>query len=163
MSTMMFKLRSNKGFTLIEVLITLALVAVVSVPIAAALILGLRIYDSEVQADTAFSNQQDVLLMIKNQVRANPSEVAIVDTDNGSQVLEIGKDAETIRYYLDGRALYRLSNSTVTLVLDDVAQFTLTNQQKNSSGKLRSFRLALTSSINGREQVLLADIALDRY
>lgn len=163
MSTMMFKLRSNKGFTLIEMLITLALVAVVSVPIAAALILGLRIYDSEVQADTAFSNQQDVLLMIKNQVRANPSEVAIVDTDNGSQALEIGKDAETIRYYLDGSALYRLSNSTVTLVLDDVAQFTLTNQQKNSSGKLRSFRLALTSSINGREQVLLADIALDRY
>lgn len=157
------KLKSNKGFTLIEMLITLALMAVVSVPIGAALIFGLKVYDTEVAADRSFQNQQDVFLTIKNQIRVNPTQVEVIALENGSFALEIGKDSSKIRYYQEGQKLYKLEGTTATEVLSSMKSFKLFNTKRNNSNQLISFTLELVSSSNGRDQSLKADFALDRY
>lgn len=159
----LIKIKSNKGFTLIEMLITLALMAVVSVPIGAALIFGLKVYDTEVAVDRSFQNQQDVFLSIKNQIRANPSQVEIISLEGGESALEIGKDTSKIRYYQNGQKLYKLEGIESKEVLSDIKGFNLLNTRRNSSNKLLSFTLELVSTSNGRDQSLKADFALDRY
>lgn len=157
------KLKSQSGFTLIEILITLALMAVVSVPIAASLILGLRIYDAEVEVDRTFQNQQDVFMMIKNEVRQNPSQVDVVQLSGGDYAIEIGQSSKLIRYYMSQSKIYKQTATQTIEILTDVKSFKLNNLVRNSNNTLKSFTLEMVSSFNDRDQILTADFALDRY
>lgn len=156
-------LKAHKGFTLMEVLVVIALMAIVSVPIGASLIFGLKVYDTEVMVDRSFQKQQDVFLAVKQQVRLNPTEVQVVTSENGSSILEIGKDSEKTRYYQDGLKLYRLEDTVLTEVLSDVTSFNIENVVRSANDQLLSFTLELVCATNGRSQTLTADFALDRY
>lgn len=156
-------LKAHKGFTLMEVLVVIALMAIVSVPIGASLIFGLKVYDTEVIVDRSFQKQQDVFLAVKQQVRLNPTEVQVVTSENGSSILEIGKDSKKTRYYQDGLKLYRLEDTILTEVLSDVTSFNIKNVVRSANDQLLSFTLELVCATNGRSQTLTADFALDRY
>lgn len=156
-------LKAHKGFTLMEVLVVIALMAIVSVPIGASLIFGLKVYDTEVMVDRSFQKQQDVFLAFKQQVRLNPTEVQVVTSENGSSILEIGKDSKKTRYYQDGLKLYRLEDTVLTEVLSDVTSFNIKNVVRSANDQLLSFTLELVCATNGRSQTLTADFALDRY
>lgn len=156
-------LKAHKGFTLMEVLVVIALMAIVSVPIGASLIFGLKVYDTEVMVDRSFQKQQDVFLAFKQQVRLNPTEVQVVTSENGSSILEIGKESKKTRYYQDGLKLYRLEDTVLTEVLSDVTSFNIKNVVRSANDQLLSFTLELVCATNGRSQTLTADFALDRY
>lgn len=137
--------------------------AVVSVPIAASLILGLRIYDTEVEVDRTFQNQQDVFMMIKNEVRQNPSQVDVVQLSGGDYAIEIGQSSKLIRYYMSQSKIYKQTATQTIEILTDVKSFKLNNLVRNSNNTLKSFTLEMVSSFNDRDQILTADFALDRY
>ena len=155
--------KSKGGFTLVELLITIALLGIITVPVGAALILGLRIFDNEVAIDQTFQEQQESFIEIKEYLRLNPYDVQIATTTEGVVELSIGTGGNNRVYYLSAGQLMRRIDGNTIVICNQVTQFTLDSIIRDSSNVVVGFSMTLIATERDRENKLTASIALRRY
>lgn len=152
-----------KGFTLVELLITIALLGIITVPVGAALIMGLRIFDNELAIDDVFQTQQDAFIEIKESLRENPYDVTVTTTVNGVLQLSVGAGNQNRIYYLDQDHLMRQMGGNASVVARQINVFAIDQIQRDSTNAVIGFTITLTATERNRDNTLTSSIALRRY
>lgn len=162
--TFLKKIKSQAGFTLVELLIVIALIGIVSIPITASLIFGMKIFDSETAVDEVYQDQLSAFTEIKEALRSNPYAVIVTTTDN-VDTLQIGADDTAIFYTLSQGNLVRITgqNNPETILCNHITAFELTNLLLDSEDKVTQLNLTLTTTIRNRTHSLSTEISLRRY
>lgn len=156
--------KSCKGYTLIELLIVIALMAIISIPVSASLIFGVKVFNSETDVDTVFQDQQSAFTEIKERLRLDPYHVQVVSNE-GVTELQIGNlEASRTAYYLtSGNLMRRIGTKTPQILCHYVTTFDLSHLKFDDKDRLTEIKIKLTAVINNREHILESDFSLRRY
>ncbi len=168
------KIKCTKGYTLVELLIVIALIGIVSIPIGASLIFGLKIFDSETAVDEVFQDQLSAFSEMKEALRSDPYHVQIV-TVSGIDTLQIGPDSVTARNYTlsAGNLIRSIGPQSLdnpgTVLCDHITAFELANIEREENIEpeeneaVTQLRLTLIASVRNRNHTLSTEISLRRY
>jgi len=170
---LIIKMKKNKGFTLIEVIITITVVGIVSV-IIGSMLLGI------VKAWTFKFNRNDMLwdgrLALDRMTREirTVKDSTSVTTATSSQFRFTDTGNKDITYSLSSTNLNRTENGTVNLLAENVSTLTFTYYNSSdavipnpavspSATDIRRVRINLTLTKNGQNVYLQSDASAKNF
>ncbi|GEM_PF-6987072 len=133
----------KKGITIIELVLTIALIAILVSPLSMISIRGLRSYYREQERIELMESGQLALSRITKQIRLSEEPLEI-DADNNTIELELA--GATYAYSLDNGILSEEINGTKNMIAENIGVFDV---ELSASGNLLSVDLKLEGSKHG--------------
>lgn len=150
-------LASTKGFTLLEILIVIALLGVVSMPLGAALTMGLKTFQSESFNVALEQDQRAAVTWIETLCRTYPDEVLI---NESTKTLTVHGHSFAID---SSQALVETTMSTDRTLCTPVSRFEFSDITRNTNQKILGFTIKLKTQTPTNAHELITTITLDRY
>jgi len=133
----------NNGLTIIELVIAIALIAIIISPLSIMSIRGLNSYYREQERIELMESGQIALLRISRQIRLSEERLEI---DEEEDSIEVESISDEYKYSLDGKVLYEEINGTKNMIAENIAVFDV---ELSDSQNLLSIDLKLEGSKYG--------------
>lgn len=152
------KHNSSNGFTMIELLISLAIIGMLLAAVAAALNASIINYNENEKIFKHVNTARQALVRMTTQIRSG-----MVDPNNitNEQVCEVlCSDGSNVRYHYDAAndelLLYDYGTAQDYLLCDNVTALSFKKDNSTASGDVESVRISITVSDGTMEQKLSA-------
>lgn len=159
--------RQKKGFTLIEVLISLIVLAMIMTAVATAFNASAKNYDANEKIFKSVNMARQALTRITSRVRtAKAVELPDNEPANKCSIITHDDKVLTYDYRSEDQKLYLIDNTTSNeyLLCDNVTglTFTKTTAIVREQTAVRSVMVALTVTLNGEAKTLSSAAVLRR-
>jgi type II secretory pathway pseudopilin PulG len=153
------KYSKGAGFTLVEMLVYIAIVSMVGGVLTSVLISNLRAYDKSQARQNVLNNVHDSLRIITEEIKYAKSvytPTSVFASDSGQLSLEVtfnlpaGENITYIDYYLDGGRIYEKREGLLTLPITSERVFVerLRFEQNTVSASQDSVSVEIEARIN---------------
>lgn len=162
---MLKNIKNRKGYTLLEMLIVLALFTVVSIPIFSALNMGFRIFNHENTSYNTIHEQRFALDYVDDLIKHHNGDIDYKETlEIDSVIRENVLIAGTIRVYQDeDKLIIRATDGNYHEISEEIVDFYVENIVRENAGKVKSLDVSIVVKIDDSEKKMSTYITLDRY
>jgi prepilin-type N-terminal cleavage/methylation domain-containing protein len=157
------KLKFADGFTIVELLIAVALTSILFVAVGAAFTASLRNYQVNEEIFKAVNNARQALCRITNQLRTADTIDPTASNNECNFFTATGQDI-TYEYRSADKKLYLITNSDSQeyLLCQDVTAMSFVKTPTEDGNDVESVQISITVAAGDTEQTLSAPVVIRR-